>query len=406
MGLDIQKIREEFPILQEKIHGKPLVYFDNAATTQKPLSVLNIMDEYYRKYNSNIHRGIHHLSEKCTTSHEAGRKTIQQFINARSPAEVIFTRGTTESINLVASSFGERFVSAEDEIIVTEMEHHSNIVPWQLLCERKNAVLKHIPINDAGELILDELDRLITDKTRIISVMQVSNALGTVNPVKKIIETAHRADIPVLVDGAQAIQHTAVDVQELDCDFYAFSGHKMYGPTGIGVLYGKEKWLDAMPPYQGGGEMIEKVTLGKTTFNELPFKFEAGTPNYINAIGMEKAVQFISTLGLPNIEQHEQDLLNYATERLSSIEGMRIYGTASKKSGALSFLMDNIHYYDLAMVLDKMGIALRTGTHCAEPLMQHYGITGTARASFGVYNTKEEVDILYGGLKKAKEMFG
>jgi cysteine desulfurase/selenocysteine lyase len=406
VGLDIQKIRNDFPILKQEIYGKPLVYFDNGATTQKPQVVIDEINKIYSHENSNIHRGVHYLSEQLTQRFEEARKVIQKFINAKFDHEIIFTSGTTQSINTVAYSFGERFVNEEDEIIISTLEHHSNIVPWQLLCERKKARLKVIPINDDGELLIDEFEKLITSKTKIVAVNQVSNALGTVNDVKKIIDISHAHNIPVLIDGAQSIQHGQTDVQSLDCDFFAFSGHKLYGPTGIGVLYGKEKWLNRMPPFLSGGEMIKKVSFEKTSFNELPFKFEAGTPNYVGAIGMAKAIEYLQSFGLENIAAYEKELLNYATEKLKSIPGLKIIGTSENKVSLVSFVLENIHHYDVGMVIDKMGIAVRTGHHCAEPVMQRFSIEGTLRASFAFYNTKEEIDQLYNAILKVKQMFG
>jgi len=403
--LDIQKIRKDFPILNQQVYKKPLVYFDNGATTQKPQTVIDEELKIYTQENSNIHRGVHYLSEQLTQRYEDARKIVQKFINAEHDHEVIFTSGTTESINTIAFSFGEKFIHEDDEIIISALEHHANIVPWQMLCERKKAKLKVIPINEKGELLIDEYQKLISDKTKIIAVNQVSNALGTVNDVKKIIEIAHNKNIPVLIDGAQSVQHEVVDVQELDCDFFVFSGHKLYGPNGIGVLYGKEKWLNEMPPYMTGGEMIKKVTFEKTTFNELPFKFEAGTPNYVSAVGLATAIEYIENIGLENIASYEKELLDYATEKLSSIEGLRIIGTAENKVSVLSFNLDNIHYYDAGMVIDKMGIAVRTGHHCAEPLMDRFNIEGTIRASFSFYNTKEEIDKLYDAILTVKQMF-
>lgn len=405
MKLDISKIRRDFPILQEKVYGKSLVYLDNAATTQKPQVVIDKLVEYYSKYNSNIHRGVHYLSSKSTDGAEQARDIVQKFINARHRHEIIFTRGTTESINLVANSFGERFVKEGDEVIVSEMEHHSNIVPWQLLCERKKAVLRVLPFDDRGELLVEELNDLITEKTRIVAVNHISNSMGTINPIKEIIEIAHARNVPVLIDAAQSIQHKKINVQELDCDFLVFSGHKIYGPTGIGVLYGKEKYLEEMPPWQGGGEMIQEVRFEKTTYNELPFKFEAGTPNYIDAIGLGAAIEYVESVGLEAIDAYEQDLLAYATGKLSAIEGLRIFGTAQQKTSVISFLVEGIHHYDMGMLLDQMGIAVRTGTHCTEPIMQHFGIDGTVRASFAFYNTKEEIDVLYEGILKVCKMF-
>ncbi|MFP4024722.1 MAG: aminotransferase class V-fold PLP-dependent enzyme [Thiohalospira sp.] len=406
MSLDIEKIRNDFPILNQKVYKKPLVYFDNGATTQKPKIVIDEEVKIYSQENSNIHRGVHYLSEQLTQRYEDARKTIQKFINATHDYEVIFTSGTTESINTIAYSFGDKYVHEGDEIIISTLEHHANIVPWQMLCERKNAVLKVIPINQKGELLLDEYQEMLSPKTKIVAVNHVSNALGTVNDVKKIIEKAHQKDIPVLIDGAQSIQHGKVDVQELDCDFFVFSGHKIYGPNGTGVLYGKEKWLDELPPFMTGGEMIQKVTFEKTTFNSLPFKFEAGTPNYVAAIGLAKAIEYIQEIGLENIAAYEKELLEYATQKLNSIEGLKIIGTAKNKISVISFILENIHHYDAGMVIDKMGVAVRTGHHCAEPLMHQFNIEGTIRASFAFYNTKEEIDRLYEALLTVKQMFG
>jgi len=405
LSLDIKNIRNDFPILKQEIYGKPLVYFDNGATTQKPQVVIDEELKIYSHENSNIHRGVHFLSEQLTQRFEDARKIVQNFINAHHEHEIIFTSGTTQSINTVAYSFGERFISDEDEIIISTLEHHSNIVPWQLLCERKNAKLKVIPINDKGEIRIEDFQELITKKTKIIAITHVSNALGTVNDIKKIIEIAHHHNIPVLVDGAQSIQHGRIDVQDLDCDFFVFSGHKLYGPTGIGVLYGKEKWLNKMPPFLSGGEMIKKVTFEKTSFNELPFKFEAGTPNYVGAIGMAKAIEYIESIGIEKIAAYEKELLAYATEKLTSIKGLRIIGTAEKKASLISFVLENIHHYDAGMIIDKLGIAVRTGHHCAEPVMNRFNIEGTIRASFSFYNTKEEIDKLYNALLTVKQMF-
>ncbi len=401
----IQNIRKDFPILSEKVHNKPLIYFDNAATAQKPVVVMDTINEYYSKYNANIHRGIHFLSNFTTEATENARKTIQKFINAKSEKEIIITKGTTDSVNLVAFSFGEKFISDGDEIIVSEMEHHSNIVPWQMLCERKNAKLLVIPIDDKGELIVSELESLISDKTKLISIAHVSNALGTINPIKEIIDIAHNHDVKILIDGAQSVQHIAVDVQELDCDFYVFSGHKVYGPNGVGVLYGKESLLDEMPPYQGGGEMISKVSFEKTTYNELPFKFEAGTPNYIDTIGLAKAIDYVTEIGLDNIYKYETELLEYATAELKKIDRIKIIGEAEHKSSVISFVIDGIHPSDLATLLDQLGIAIRTGTHCAEPVMQHFNITGTARISFAFYNTFDEIDVFIKAMKRIMSMF-
>lgn len=403
---DIDSIRADFPILGEKIYGKRLVYLDSGATTQRPLQVIRKMNEYYLKYNSNVHRGVHYLSNKCTDANEEARSVIRDFIRAASDKEIIFTRGTTESINLVAHSFGEAFVREGDEIIVTEMEHHANIVPWQMLCERKKARLKVIPFKDNGELDLTQLDGLLTERTRLVGVAYVSNVLGTVNPVKEIIAKAHAAGAKVLIDGAQAIQHIPVDVQELDCDFFVFSGHKIYGPTGVGVLYGKEELLNQMPPWQGGGEMIKQVRFEKTTYNELPFKFEAGTPDFIGIIGMGEAVKYVQSVGLEDIGTYEHDLLSYAMEQLHLIPGMRIFGEALYKSSVISYAVGNIHHSDMGILLDKMGIAVRTGQLCAEPVMQHYQVTGMVRASLAMYNTREEIDILCEGIRKVAKMFG
>jgi cysteine desulfurase/selenocysteine lyase len=406
LSLDIQKIRKDFPILGQQVYNKPLIYFDNGATTQKPQAVIDEVIKIYSQENSNIHRGVHYLSEQLTQRYEDARKVVQKFINAPHEHEIIFTSGTTESINTIAFSFGEKYVNEGDEIIISTLEHHANIVPWQMLCERKKAILKVIPINEKGELLLDEYQKLISPKTKIIAVNQVSNALGTVNDVKKIIDLAHQNNIPVLIDGAQSVQHGKVDVQEMDCDFFVFSGHKVYGPNGIGVLYGKEKWLNEMPPFMTGGEMIKKVTFEKTTFNELPFKFEAGTPNYVAAIGLASAIEYVQNLGLEAIAIYEKELLEYATKKLESIEDLRIIGTAENKISVISFILDNIHYFDAGMVIDKMGIAVRTGHHCAEPLMDQFNIEGTLRVSFSFYNTKEEIDKLYEALLIVKQMFG
>lgn len=396
----------DFPILSKLIYGKDLVYFDNAATTQKPGQVIEAIKNFYSETNSNIHRGVHHLSELSTEACEKARKTVQTFIGAKNNREIVFTAGTTASINAVAFSFGEKFIHQGDEILISNMEHHANIVPWQMLAERKNAILKVAPINDKGEIIIEELEKLFSEKTKILALAHVSNSLGTVNPIKEIIRKAHERGIPVLVDGAQAIQHGKVNVCELDCDFYVFSGHKLYGPTGIGVLYGKEKWLEQMPPYQGGGDMIKHVTFEKTTYNELPFKFEAGTINYVGAVGMEAAINYISEIGLDKIAVYEKKLLDYATAKLSEIEGLKIYGTSESKIAVTSFLMKDIHQYDVGMVLDKMGIAVRTGTHCTEPIMTRFGIDGTVRPSYAFYNTFDEIDQLAQALEKIRVMFG
>lgn len=402
---DINKIREDFPILSRTVYGKPLIYLDNGATTQKPRCVVEaITDEYY-SVNANVHRGVHFLSQQATNLHEASRETVRQFINARSTAEIVFTRGTTESINLVASTFADSQMKAGDEVIVSAMEHHSNIVSWQLQAERKGIVLRVIPINDRGELLLDEYEKLFSERTKLVSVTHVSNVLGTVNPVKDIIATAHAHGVPVLIDGAQSIPHIKVDVQDLDADFYVFSGHKIYGPTGVGVLYGKEEWLDRLPPYQGGGEMIKNVSFEKTTFNELPFKFEAGTPDYIGTTALAKALDYVSALGIDAIARHEHELTTYALARLKAIPGMRIFGEAAERGAVISFLVGNIHPFDMGTLLDRLGIAVRTGHHCAEPLMHRMGIEGTVRASFGLYNTKEEVDALAAGIERVSRMF-
>lgn len=402
---DINKVRQDFPILSREVYGKPLVYLDNAATTQKPLCVLDAMREEYLNVNANVHRGVHYLSQQATDLHEAAREKVRQFINARKTEEIVFTRGTTEAINLVASSFCESQMKEGDEVLVTDMEHHSNIVSWQLQAMKRGIVVKHIPITDEGELCLDQLESLISERTRIISVAHVSNVLGTVNPVEEIIKTAHAHNIPVLVDGAQSTPHFSVDVQAMDCDFFAFSGHKMYGPTGIGVLYGKEEWLEKLPPYQGGGEMIDKVTWEKTTFERLPFKFEAGTPDYVATHGLATAIDYITSVGLENITAHEQELTRYCMEQLKTIDGMRIFGEAEHKDAVVSFLVGDIHHLDMGTLLDRLGIAVRTGHHCAQPLMDRLGISGTVRASFALYNTKEEIDVLVNGIRRVSQMF-
>lgn len=390
---DIQKIREDFPILDREVYGKPLIYLDNGATTQKPRQVVEaITDEYY-SVNANVHRGVHFLSQQATELHEASRETVRRFINARSSNEIVFTRGTTESINLLASSFADSQMKEGDEVIVSVMEHHSNIVPWQLQAARKGIVLKVIPMNDRGELLLDEYEKLFSERTKLVSFAHVSNVLGTVNPAKEMIATAHAHGVPVLIDGAQSVPHMKVDVQDLDADFFAFSGHKIYGPTGVGVLYGKEEWLDKLPPYQGGGEMIQSVSFEKTTFNELPFKFEAGTPDYIGTTALAKALDYVSAIGMENIAAHEHELTLYAMQRLKEINGMRIFGEAEHKSSVISFLVGNIHHLDMGTLLDRLGIAVRTGHHCAQPLMIRMGIEGTVRASFGLYNTLSLIHI-------------
>lgn len=402
---DIEKIREDFPILSRTVYNKPLVYLDNGATTQKPRCVVeSITDEYY-SVNSNVHRGVHFLSQQATNLHEASRETVRRFINARSTSEIVFTRGTTESINLVAATFADSQMKEGDEVIVSVMEHHSNIVSWQLQAARKGIVLKVIPMNDRGELLIDEYEKLFSSRTRIVSVAHVSNVLGTVNPVKEIIKIAHAHGVPVLVDGAQSIPHLPVDVQDLDADFFVFSGHKVYGPTGIGVLYGKENWLDRLPPYQGGGEMIKNVSFEKTTFNELPFKFEAGTPDYIGSTALAKALDYVSAIGMDEIAAYEHELTDYAIARMKEIEGMRIFGEAEQRGGVISFLVGNIHHLDMGTLLDRLGIAVRTGHHCAEPLMRRLGIEGTVRTSFGLYNTKAEVDALVAGIARVSRMF-
>lgn len=403
--LDIQSIRSDFPILSRQIYGKDLVYLDNAATTQKPRCVVEKITDNYYNVNANIHRGVHFLSQAATEAHEDARRTVQKFLNAEYAHEIIFTRGTTEAINLVASSFTDAFMSEGDEVIVSVMEHHSNIVPWQIQAARKGITLKVIPINEKGELRIDEFRKMFTEKTKLVSVAHVSNVLGTINPVAEIIEEAHSHNVPVLIDGAQSVPHLAVDVQALDADFYVFSGHKIYGPTGIGILYGKEEYLNQLPPYQGGGEMIASVSFEKTTFNELPFKFEAGTPDYIGSTALARALDYVTALGIDKIAAYEDELLQYATQRFTEIEGMRIFGTSSHKSGVISFLVGDIHHYDMGMLLDRLGIAVRTGHHCAEPLMRELGIEGTVRASFSFYNTKEEIDKLVAGVIRVAGMF-
>lgn len=402
---DIQKIRNDFPILNREVYGHRLVYLDNAATTQKPRAVIDAMTDEYYNVNANVHRGVHFLSQKATELHEAARETVRRFLNARSISEIVFTRGTTESINLVASCFGELFMQEGDEVIVSEMEHHSNIVSWQLLQARKGIRLRVIPVDDNGELCWDEYERLFTSRTKIVSITHVSNVLGTVNPIERIIKTAHDHGVPVLIDGAQGAPHIPVDVQALDCDFYAFSGHKVYGPTGIGVLYGKEEWLDRLPPYMGGGEMIQHVTFEQTTFNELPFKFEAGTPDYVATTGLACALDYVTALGMEEIHAYEQQLTRYALERMHEIDGMRILGNAAEHEAVISFLVGDIHHLDMGMLLDRLGIAVRTGHHCAEPLMHRFGVEGTVRASFALYNTYDEVDALVEGIKRVSRMF-
>ena len=405
LSKSIEDIRSDFPILSTKAYGKPLVYLDNGATTQKPVQVLNVMDELYRTANANVHRGVHYLSDKVSERYEAARETVRAFINAGTREEIIFTAGTTASINAVAFSFGERFVCEDDEILISGMEHHANIVPWQMLCERKKAKLKIIPFADDGVLDLEVYRSLLTERTRIVAVTHVSNVLGTINPVKEIVAEAHRHGIPVLVDGAQGIQHGLVDVTDIDCDFYVFSGHKVYGPNGIGVLYGKADMLNELPPYQGGGDMVANVTFEKTTYRAIPFRFEAGTTNFTGAIGLAAALDYLSALGREAVAEREQALLARATAGLSAIEGVRIYGTAPHKVSVISFLPGKIHQLDAGMILDKMGIAVRTGTHCAQPLMERYGISGTVRASIAFYNTEEEIEALIKGVRKVTEMF-
>ncbi len=399
-AFDIEKVRSEFPVLDQQVNGKPLVYFDNAATTQKPKVVIEALNDYYEGYNANIHRGIHTLAEKATAAFEASRKAVRNFINAPENEEIIFTYGTTDSINLVASTYGRANISAGDEIIISAMEHHSNIVPWQMLCEEKGAILKIMPINAAGEIIFSEFEKLLSDKTKIVSVVHVSNTLGTINPIKKVITKAHEFGAVVLLDGAQASAHIEIDVQDLDCDFYAFSMHKLYGPTGVGILYGKRTILEKMPPYRGGGEMIKSVTFEKTTYNDIPYKFEAGTPNIADVVATKAAIDYVTALGLENIAAHEADLLQYATEKIKTVQDLKIIGTAANKVGVISFVIEGIHFFDIGMMLDARGVAVRTGHHCTEPLMQVFDIEGTARASFSVYNTKAEVDIFIEGLEK------
>lgn len=403
-GFDITKIRDDFPILHRKIRGKQLVYFDNAATSQKPRQVIDSIVNYYQTFNSNVHRGVHFLSDEATNKYEEAREKVRSFINASSVNEIIFVRGTTEAINLIAASYGNSKIKKDDEIIISALEHHSNIVPWQMLCERTGAKLKVIPVNDKGEIFFDEFEKLITEKTKLVSVMHISNALGTINPIKEIIEKAHSRSIPVLIDGAQSTQHCRIDVKELDCDFFAFSGHKIFGPTGIGVLYGKEKLLEEMPPYHGGGEMIESVSFEKTTYNKLPYKFEAGTPDISGSIGLASAIDYINKIGIDNIANYENELLKYGTSELMKTGDLRIIGTAKNKASVISFLIGNLHPYDVGTILDHQGIAIRTGHHCAEPLMRRLGIPGTVRASFAFYNKKEEIDLLVKAIDKAKKM--
>jgi cysteine desulfurase / selenocysteine lyase len=405
LNFDIKKIRADFPILNEKVYDKPLIYLDNGATTQKPQVVIDTLQEIYARKNSSIHRGIHFLSEQMTEAYEEARDTVREFINARSTTEIIFTHGATSAINAIAFSFGEKYVKKGDEVLISEMEHHSNIVPWQMLCERKEAILKVIPFDDNGELLMEEYKKLLTPKTKIVAVTYASNSLGTVNPVKEITRLAHEKNVPVLIDGAQIVQHGKVDVQEIGCDFFVFSGHKVFGPTGIGVLYGREELLEELPPYQGGGDMVDCVKMEKTTYNELPYKFEAGTMHYTGAIGMAKALDYLGTVGIKNIAAYESELLAYTTQKLEEVEGLRTYGNAAQKINVFSFLLDGVHPYDAGMVLDKLGIAVRTGTHCTQPVMDHFNISGTIRASMVMYNTFEEIDMLVYGLHRVKKMF-
>ena len=402
---DIQKIREDFPILARKVYDNPLVYLDNAATTQKPLCVLDAMREEYLNVNANVHRGVHYLSQQATDLHEAARERVRAFINAANTPEIIFTRGTTEGLNLVASSFCEALMHEGDEVIISAMEHHSNIVPWQLQAAKRGISIRVIPINDRGELCMEEYERLFTPRTKLVSVAHVSNVLGTINPVEEMVRIAHAHQVPILVDGAQSTPHFKVDVQQMGCDFFVFSGHKMYGPTGIGVLYGKEEWLDRLPPYQGGGEMIESVTFEKTVFEKLPFKFEAGTPDYVATHGLARAIDYMEGIGMDAISAHEHELTRYCMERLQAIDGLRVFGTAAQKDAVVSFLVGDIHHLDLGTLLDRLGIAVRTGHHCAQPLMDRLGILGTVRASFALYNTKEEIDILAAGIERVAKMF-
>lgn len=402
---DISSIRQDFPILSRKVYDKPLIYLDNAATTQKPLCVLDAMRDEYLNVNANVHRGVHWMSQQATELHEAARETVRHFINARSAAEVVFTRGTTEGLNLIASTYCQAFMREGDEVIVSAMEHHSNIVPWQLQAQQRGIVLKVVPMTDAGELMLDEYEKLFTDKTKLVSLTQVSNVLGTVNPVKQMTATAHAHGVPVVIDGAQSAPHFKVDMQDIDCDFFIFSGHKAYGPTGIGVLYGKEEWLDRLPPYQGGGEMISHVSFDKVSFERPPLKFEAGTPDYIATHGLAVALDYLSSLGMDNIAKHEHELTAYALERMQTIPGMRIFGEAAHRDAVISFQVGHIHHMDMGTLLDRLGIAIRTGHHCAQPLMQRLGVLGTARASFALYNTREEVDQLVAGIERVSRMF-
>ena len=402
---DIQKIREDFPILSRMVYNKPLVYLDNAATTQKPLCVLDAIREEYLNVNANVHRGVHYLSQQATDLHEEARETVRRFINAPSTSEIIFTRGTTEGLNLVAASFTEEMMKEGDEVIVSVMEHHSNIVPWQLQAAKKGIAIRVIPMDETGKLDIEEYEKMFNEHTKLVSVAHVSNVLGTVNPVKQIVKIAHDHGVPAMIDGAQSTPHFRVDVQDIDCDFFVFSGHKMYGPTGIGVLYGKEQWLDKLPPYQGGGEMIESVSFEKTTFERLPFKFEAGTPDYVATHGLATAIKYIENIGIDNISRHEQELTEYCMKRLEAIDRMRLFGTVKGKDAVVSFLVGNIHHLDMGTLLDRLGIAVRTGHHCAQPLMDRLGIQGTVRASFALYNTKEEIDVLANGIERVAKMF-
>ena len=402
---DVFKIREDFPILKQKVNGKPLVYMDNAATSQKPQTVLDALTHYYTEDNSNVHRGVHELSQRATKSYEDVRAKVQHFLNARESREIIYVRGTTEAINLVAMTYGRKNIGAGDEILITAMEHHSNIVPWQILCEEKGAVLRVAPINDAGELLLDEFEKLLNPRTKLVAVAHVSNALGTINPVQRIVELAHRLNVPVLIDGAQAAPHIKIDVQALDCDFYTLSSHKLFGPTGVGVLYGKAALLEAMPPYQGGGDMISSVTFEKTLYNVIPYKFEAGTPNIAGVIGLGAGIDYVNRVGIGNIATYEHELLTYATEQLAKIPGLRIIGTAKEKAAVLSFVLEGVHPHDAGTILDQEGIAVRTGHHCAQPVMDRFGIPATTRASLAFYNTKEEVDALVKGIRKVQAIF-
>lgn len=402
---DIQKIRADFPILNREVYGNKLVYLDNAATAQKPQVVIDAIVDYYTWNNSNIHRGVHYLSQIATSAYEDARETIRAYINAKEKYEVIFTKGTTDAINLLAYSFGEKYINADDEIIVSALEHHSNLVPWQILCQRKQAKLKIVPVNDKGEFIFEEFEKLLSSKTKLVAVAHISNALGSINPIKKIIKKAHERNIPVMIDGAQGIVHSAVDVQELDCDFYAFSGHKLYAPMGVGVLYGKEQYLEEMPPYQMGGEMVDQVSYQHTTYNRLPFKFEAGTPNVEAVLGLNAAINYIKWIGIELITRHENELLKYATSELKKIEGIRIIGEADQKAGVVSFLIGEIHPYDAGTIIDHFGIAIRTGHHCAQPIIDHFKIPGTIRASFAMYNNFDEIDLLINAVKQVKKMF-